>query len=782
MMMLICSQTAQSCPSDSVTGILSGRILNEGVPVPYATIGLLELRTGTTSDEEGDFEMELPQGKYTLVVSCIGFEKKKISNIEITRGNNNYISIEMKATIEFLDVVEVSVNLADTKTQAVLSLTSIDKTALLFSAGTQGGDVAQLFRSISGISSPIGWTSEIFVRGGLSFENKYYLNGARLAVFNHFNAPGTGSGVKSIVNGEILEKINVYKSSFPIEREGALSGLFDLKLSDEVEEHPKGYISLSSTEATAVLSTPLAEKLQFTGSIRRSYLKPTLRLLGRPIAPEYFDAQYFLNWKKSPRVKMSYFGLISRDNVRQNIDINRSPINNYYLSIQNVARQELYMNSLTYRYLEGNFSAKTQLAVSVLKKKSDRRESPFLPNSAIVFDSEVHQQDITLNQSFSNTFSNLELHYGSNLIYHRTDINLFHLHQSTDDKSDLEVFTLRGFFKANQFLMNRKILCVLSVDFKSSHVKNTIELANIAPHFALSYFINPHLSLNAQFAKYAELPDYFILANQLGFATPEKRMAYIQSDQLGASLEYNNKALNQKITLELFHKTYNNYPINERIGLPLPLIYNIGFVPLGGGAIIADGKGKSTGLELNLKKSWNNRFYLDGSYTLSETSFQKDGNYINTTTDSRHIIQMKTGYFFEKPKLRVGLYWRFQSGLPYTDYDIAQSSMLSVWRSSLGIGVFDHSNPLTNRTDAVSELNLRLDKELPLANNTSLAFYIDVNNILNQKSINAPLFITYIDEQGIPIADSQNPQQVQYFISENQLSTFLPSLGLKWTY
>lgn len=64
-------------------GILQGRIVNEdGAPLPFVSVGLKEIATGSSSDNEGYFRLKpATYGTYTLVVSAIGYRSyhKKIS-------------------------------------------------------------------------------------------------------------------------------------------------------------------------------------------------------------------------------------------------------------------------------------------------------------------------------------------------------------------------------------------------------------------------------------------------------------------------------------------------------------------------------------------------------------------------------------------------------------------------------------------------------------------------------------------------------------------------------
>ncbi len=64
------------------TQTLKGKITdNENNPIPYATVYVKEIRFGTTSNEQGNYEVKLKKGDYTILYQSLGFEttEKRIS-------------------------------------------------------------------------------------------------------------------------------------------------------------------------------------------------------------------------------------------------------------------------------------------------------------------------------------------------------------------------------------------------------------------------------------------------------------------------------------------------------------------------------------------------------------------------------------------------------------------------------------------------------------------------------------------------------------------------------
>lgn len=65
--------------------VLRGSITDKsGAPIPYATVYVREMQLGTSADEHGVFEVNLPRGVYTCVLQRIGY-LTSVETVEVTR-------------------------------------------------------------------------------------------------------------------------------------------------------------------------------------------------------------------------------------------------------------------------------------------------------------------------------------------------------------------------------------------------------------------------------------------------------------------------------------------------------------------------------------------------------------------------------------------------------------------------------------------------------------------------------------------------------------------------
>ena len=69
----------------SQNGIVRGTVIDTDFqdPVPFANILVKETGTGTTSDFDGNYEIILEEGSYTLQFSYLGYKTMEISDVMI---------------------------------------------------------------------------------------------------------------------------------------------------------------------------------------------------------------------------------------------------------------------------------------------------------------------------------------------------------------------------------------------------------------------------------------------------------------------------------------------------------------------------------------------------------------------------------------------------------------------------------------------------------------------------------------------------------------------------
>lgn len=93
---------------------LEGSVNSNGEPVPHATVQIKSTMIGTASDNRGEFELQVPDGKQVIVVRALGFKPSE-REIEIEPGKRHRVAINIEEDVLGLEQVVVTADRNDEK-------------------------------------------------------------------------------------------------------------------------------------------------------------------------------------------------------------------------------------------------------------------------------------------------------------------------------------------------------------------------------------------------------------------------------------------------------------------------------------------------------------------------------------------------------------------------------------------------------------------------------------------------------------------------------------------
>ena len=88
--------------------------------MPFANIVVKETGTGTTSDFDGNYELELVEGIYTIVFSFIGYETVEVKDVSVKLNEAAIVNVTLNTLAQGLDEVVVSVSASTNTERSVL--------------------------------------------------------------------------------------------------------------------------------------------------------------------------------------------------------------------------------------------------------------------------------------------------------------------------------------------------------------------------------------------------------------------------------------------------------------------------------------------------------------------------------------------------------------------------------------------------------------------------------------------------------------------------------------
>ena len=203
-------------------GNLSGLIVDRNTQqmVPLVTVELTPGNQKLITDSNGVFRFQdLQPGTYSLQITGISYQTKIITNLIVTSGNENTLSIELEPMVTSLTDVTVISRKNTAKTATLESPLSVQKLTTEDIKANPGGnfDISKVIQSLPGVGGGAGggnFRNDIIIRGGAPSENVFYLDGIEVPIINHFSTQGSGGGPQGILNVSFIQEVKLSTSAF----------------------------------------------------------------------------------------------------------------------------------------------------------------------------------------------------------------------------------------------------------------------------------------------------------------------------------------------------------------------------------------------------------------------------------------------------------------------------------------------------------------------------------------------------------------------------------------
>ena len=197
----------------SQTGVVTGKVYDAEFNhlLPFANIVVKNTTTGTTSDFDGNYELELDPGTYVLVYSFVGYQPKEITDIVIESNKEVTINVTLNPSSESLDEVVISTSVRRNSEAAVLNLQRksvnlFDGLSIETMKKSGASNVASAVKSVPGVSLQDG--KFVYVRGLGDRYTKSILNGMDIPGLD----PDRNTVQLDIFPSNLIENIIVYKT------------------------------------------------------------------------------------------------------------------------------------------------------------------------------------------------------------------------------------------------------------------------------------------------------------------------------------------------------------------------------------------------------------------------------------------------------------------------------------------------------------------------------------------------------------------------------------------
>jgi len=783
------------------TGKLSGVLVNRKTQQNLGglTVALAPSGAKMISDSVGGFRFtSLLPGAYSIKVTGLGIQEKLLTNVIVTSGNENILTIELEPSINLLNAVTVTGRRNTAKATTLESPLSIQRLTSEDIKANPGGnfDISKVIQSLPGVGGGAAggtFRNDIIIRGGAPSENVFYLDGIEVPIINHFSTQGSGGGPQGILNVSFIQDVKLSTSAFDARYDNALSSVFQFRQKNGNPNKLQGNFRMSGTEVATTLDGPISKKTTFLASVRRSYLELLFRALDLPIRPNYWDYQFKTTTKINDKTTLTTIGLAAIDDFKLAAPKEATPEKLFAINSNPLINQWNYTIGLSLKKLTQDGYWNLSVSRNTLDNQADRYEDNEKPSDATrTYQIRSNETENKFRFDVTKNIRNVSLSYGVVTQYVQFDNAFYQLFRPAlkdsagntiqnaitfNTNTGINFLRYGGFAQLGTRLFDDRLAISTGVRADANNYQTSSQnpLDQLSPRISLSYALSNAWNFSASYGTYYRLPSYTQLAySNNGTTNPGK---YIQSNHYVAGFEYLPSSTT-RFTFEGFYKGYNNYPVSilDKISIANK---GIEFGAIGNEPIQQDGKGKAYGFEFFAQQKLTEKFFGVFSYTLYWSEFTgTNKKFVPASWDNRHLISATAGYKLPR-NWELGIKFRYQGAAPYTPYNLEQSRLNYL---TLGSGVFDYDNVNTLRLKAFHSGDLRLDKKWNYKK-TTFDFYIDIQNFYASKSTGSPQYTfkrkednsAFLSNDGQPM-QTNGSNAIPYFL-ENAEGTFIPTIG-----
>ncbi len=199
-------------------------------PIVGANIAVVGADVGTSTDDNGQFELDLDPGRYNLLFSAVGYEGLIVQEVLVKAGKQLALNIELSSATYELDGVVISAN----SQKEIDGIRSITMEETMRYAATYF-DPARLTLSLPAVASTNDQNNNVSVRGNTPNHLRWRLEGVEIVNPNHLSNAGTlsdrptqnGGGV-NILSTQMMSNSAFVYGAFDATYGNSIGGLFDI--------------------------------------------------------------------------------------------------------------------------------------------------------------------------------------------------------------------------------------------------------------------------------------------------------------------------------------------------------------------------------------------------------------------------------------------------------------------------------------------------------------------------------------------------------------------------
>ncbi|HPZ26036.1 MAG TPA: TonB-dependent receptor plug domain-containing protein, partial [Kaistella sp.] len=298
---------------------------------------------------------DISSGTYTFEIVSEGYSPSYLNEINVVPNQNLTFSVGLTKFATDIQEVTITRKAYKTTAESPVSLRNITSEEVQKNAGSNR-DVSKSILSFPGVGSTATFRNDLFIRGGSSAENKFYIDGIEVPVINHFQTQGASGGPRGIITVDFIKDVDFYSGAFPAKRNGVLSSLFEFNLK-QARKDKLGYKAvLGLDDMQLMVDGPLSKDQSWSGlfSARKSNLQLLFKGIGLPFLPSYYDTTFKISKKYKSGDELYFIGLGAIDKFEFNDNAKKTLSNLTLIDRLPNSPQWSYTIGAGYRHLVEN--------------------------------------------------------------------------------------------------------------------------------------------------------------------------------------------------------------------------------------------------------------------------------------------------------------------------------------------------------------------------------------------------------------------------------------------
>lgn len=272
-----------------------------------------ELKVGTTTNLYGFYSLTVPEGKYTLTVSYLGFEPFKK---EIDLSKDLSINLELQPSSIQKDEVVITGEVKDknaTSTDMGTVEIPIQQVKDLPALGGEV-DILKVIQLLPGVQSGSEGNAGLYVRGGGPDQNLVLLDEAVVYNASHL------LGFLSVFNADAIKTMELTKGGMPAKYGGRLASVLDISMKEGNNKKFQIEGGLGAVSSRLTVQGPIVKdkasfilsgRFAYAGLLASVFVSPESNFAGSKYY--FYDANGKVNYRINDKNRVFLSGYFGRD-------------------------------------------------------------------------------------------------------------------------------------------------------------------------------------------------------------------------------------------------------------------------------------------------------------------------------------------------------------------------------------------------------------------------------------------------------------------------------------